>query len=134
MPEELTGEESKEFEAIVVPDDIYEAEIAGVKDVDLQSFGFGMNWGFDFKITKALSEKGKEAEGKTITGLASAKLTPKTKLWTWATKLGFKPEVGMKLKRDDFVGKKCRILTQTKKKQRQDGSDYYNSTVKEVME
>lgn len=102
---EIEMKESKEFEPVQVPDNVYVAEVADIKELELE---YGATVAIGFKISEG------DHKDKVISGLASKKITERTKLGTWIQALGFTIEVGKKFQMTDLMGRKCRILAKAK--------------------
>lgn len=102
---EIEMKESKDFEPIQIPDNVYEAEVVDIRELELE---FGATVAIGFKITEG------EYADKVVSGLASKNITPKTKLGLWLISLGFEIEPGKKFEMNDLMGRKARILTKAK--------------------
>lgn len=119
--------ESKLFNPVVVPDNIYSGKIT-----DLKTFS-GM-YGETLVITFTIS-KG-DQEGKNIDGISNlTKMTKKTKLYRWAQALGCKvPELpGESFDPNELNGMEGRILTGQREKTDQEGKKFFQSYVKDIL-
>jgi len=123
-------EDSKKFEPVVIPDDVYEdSEIVDIRRITLPDGKDIIS--IDFKIT---SDKYPEAKGKIISGLTSNLIRPKSKLYKWIKRItGVEPKIGEVYDLKSLIGKKAKILTQRKEKKRSTGEIYYHSNVVEVL-
>lgn len=120
---EIKMEEAKEFEPVLVKDNVYLAEIVDVKELDLE---FGKTIAMGFSICEG------EFKGKIVNGLASANINSKTKLGIWLISLGFEIKPGEKFEMNNLMGRKARILTKAKPRIWQ-GKTVMASQVTEVL-
>lgn len=124
---EITFEETNEFNPIVIPNNFYKAKIVDEKVVTGKG-QYGDFVAISFEILEG------PHKGKIIDGTANYKLNKRTKLYKWMKKMGInmdKLEIGKKTN-ISLVGKKCRILTETKERENVDGSKQKYSRVKDV--
>jgi hypothetical protein len=85
----------------VIDEGVYAARIASAEPVEGQ---YGQQIKFSFDVLDADEET-------SLLGWASAKLTPKTKLFEWAkAAMGDQFEPGQDLNIDDFVGRKVQLV------------------------
>jgi len=120
----LTVEKAEEFEKPIVPDNVYDAVVAGVEEADLV---YGRTVIVKFELAEG------DHKSTVISGLASAKLKTNTKLGQWLQSLGYSLFEGDTFDLGDIVGKKCRIVTEKKKLSRDDGTSYEISGVVKVL-
>ncbi|GAH34223.1 unnamed protein product [marine sediment metagenome] len=102
---EIEMKESKEFEPVLVKDNVYLSEIVDLQELQLE---FGPTISIGFKILEG------EFKDKVISGLASANINAKTKLGIWISSMGFKIVPGQKFEMNTLMGRKARILTKAK--------------------
>lgn len=93
----------KYSEAKLVPPDEYVAKVSNIEPNTHPTFGDGFKWSFDI-------QEGKYA-GITVTSLCSNKVSPKSKLYSWALVFGETPGPGSTLNLEDFIGRMVRIKT-----------------------
>jgi len=120
----LLVQDSEGWEAVVVPNDVYSARVV---DVDEGEFEYGKTVILKFELTSG------EQKGKTLNGLASAKLNPKTKLWEWITAIGCELRKDTEFDLNELKGKACRVMTKTSEQTLDDGSKLEISNVVEVL-
>jgi len=122
---ELEMKESKKFEPVSVPNNVYLAQVIEIEELDLEH---GATLSFNFEII----QEGAFKETK-LNGLCSAKLTSKTKLYTWAKALGINLNIGEKLNTNIFKGKFCKIVTLQETKNDKISGTFTQSKVTSVL-
>ena len=113
MPDELQMQIGADFTPVVVPKDVYSAAVVSIRDVAFEERNC---WALTFEI-----QDGQQI-GKRVDGIASAMLSEKSKLAIWLSAMGLKLEIGEKVNKSDIIGKRCRIITDTKKRKFRDES------------
>ena len=119
-------EKAKDFEIVVVPEDMYNAKISGLRKFSGQ---FGEALAISFTITDG------DHAGKTVDGIANlTKLTKKAKLFKWAQTAGciMPDEEGSSFDPNTLMGKEVRVLTKDKERKNEKGT-YFQSNVAEVL-
>jgi len=121
-------EKEPDFEMTEVPDNVYEAKIVDVKVDEMEWDNIPrLRCSLTFEINEGMYT------GKRLMGFATAKINPRTKLWKWMGAMDIHPEVGDEYHLSLLKGKKARILTETVSRQRNDGSTYKVSNVKDIL-
>lgn len=120
----LTVSEARDFEHIVVPDDVYLARVSRVDTADLKH---GETLIVEYRIDDG------SHKDKVVSGLYKPSVNSESKLGKCLAALGFELNVGSELDLEDMVGKTCRVLTEQKRITRDDGSNYELSSVKNVL-
>ncbi len=100
---------------------------SAIDQLENSTYGNGRVLRLDCQLENILDEDGAAV---VIDVIANPILTPRSKLWGWCEKLGFRPEIGMQLDTDSFQMKRCWV--QVVDKRSKDGTTVF-STIEDLM-
>jgi hypothetical protein len=95
------------------PDEWYPAEI---EDIEINEGQYGPYIKWKIKVLGGETEQGNSAEGKSITRLMDATLSPSKILWKWLSKLlGEEPSIDEEYDITSYLGEKISVLIKDRK-------------------